>query len=162
MRIELRKLTNDMHELRCLRDDGSVEVAQLETRSLLVHDLTHLAFEQQAGLQKSFWGSVASGKTFNDLRETFTEPTDQLKLTETLIGPLQAVMQGKVSAEQYLMVLEQLFSAQKLVVPVWLTVDLVQSAKQYFHHLYGEWNALPFGEVMVIDWNLHKSLGKVS
>ena len=51
------------HRLEVFRDDGSCECVELETRSLLLHDLVHYAIEAQAEIRTGFYGLLASGTT---------------------------------------------------------------------------------------------------
>src|SRR3954454_19930968 len=48
MRIVFRKLSDERHTLEIVREDGRREEVDCETRSLLVHDLLHLAVESEA------------------------------------------------------------------------------------------------------------------
>ena len=54
MLIRLTRLTNERHRLEVVRDDGTREARELETRSALPHDLVHYAVETEAGLGASF------------------------------------------------------------------------------------------------------------
>lgn len=157
MKIQLTKISNDQHKLRCVRSDGSSEEALLETKSLLVHDFTHLAYEIEAGLKKSFWGSVASGVTFAKLREevettNFDLANEELMRTEMIVGPLQGVMQGKQDAQKLLEALPNLFQAYGAHVPEHLTLELLERAQVRFKALMGEWTKLPFGDTMSVLW----------
>ena len=156
MKIELKKISNTHHLLRCTRDDGTVEEATLETKSLLVHDLTHLAYERERGLQKSFWGLVAGGVTFQALRGAMEpdKPTDFTELAETegFVGPLQGVMLGRVTARDFVLGFSQHLAVQNEKTPEWMTMDFVLRVQARFNAFYGEWKALPFARVMTIDW----------
>lgn len=157
MNIELTKISNDQHKLRCVRSDGSSEEALLETKSLLVHDFTHLAYEIEAGLKKSFWGSVASGVTFAELREevemtNFDLEKEELMRTEMIVGPLQSVVQRKQEAKNLLEALPNLFNAYGAQVPDHLTLDLIERAQERFKAFMGEWTKLPFGDTMSVLW----------
>jgi hypothetical protein len=48
MLIQLTGLTPSHHRFQIQRDDGSSEAVELETRSLLIHDLTHYAVEHES------------------------------------------------------------------------------------------------------------------
>ena len=158
MRIELKKLTNDSHQLRCVRADDSEEVAELETKSFFVHDFTHLAYEIEAGLIKSFWGSVASGEPFTSLRaddrSDFSSPdTSELVQTEMIVGPLQGVTDGGRTAKELIAALENQFSAYGSELPAFFDEAFVDRCKARYDRFIGQWNKLPFGETMIIEWN---------
>lgn len=155
MKIELTKESNTHHRLRCMRDDGSVEEASLETKSFLVHDFTHLAYELEANLTGGFWGLVAAGKGFMELREPMRDAdpnASELVQTEMIVGPLQSVVQEKRPPVALLEGLENAFSAHEAELPDFLTIDFIERVKGRFKKLYGEWYALPFGETMRIEW----------
>jgi hypothetical protein len=69
MRIRLRKLSEERHELAISRDGASWETAECETRSYLTHDLLHYAVEAEAGVQSGFWGRLASGATLAEMND---------------------------------------------------------------------------------------------
>lgn len=151
MIIELKKLTNDAHLLRCTRKDGSVEEAELETKSLLVHDLTHLAYETEAGLKKSFWGSVAAGKSFAELRDD-NAPEGELMQTEMTVGPLQGIVQGRASVEGFVPQVKQYQASVGVTPAAFLNEEFIARVVERFKKLYGEWKSTPFGETMRIDY----------
>lgn len=55
VRIALRKISDERHDLTIVRGDGQRETVTCETRSVLVHDLLHHAVEAEAGLSYGFW-----------------------------------------------------------------------------------------------------------
>src|SRR5690606_17606265 len=61
MLIRFTRLTNERHRFEIVRDDGTREAHDLETRSTLAHDLTHYAVEIEVGLRGAFYGRLASG-----------------------------------------------------------------------------------------------------
>ena len=67
MQIRLTRLTNDRHRFEVVRDDGTRDARELETRSALLHDLVHYAVETEDGLKASFYGLLGSGKTYEAL-----------------------------------------------------------------------------------------------
>ena len=153
----MKKVSHTHHLLRCTRTDGSVEEVELETKSLLVHDLTHLAFEQERGLQKSFWGLVASGTTFDELRGVMDPGAEkafsELVETETMVGPLQSVMLGRIGVRDFLPKLRDAREAQGENLPAYMTEDFVKQVVQRFTGFYGYWQSLAFGSVMTVQWD---------
>ena len=75
MLIRLTRLTNDRHRLEFVRDDGTREARELQTRSALLHVLVHYAVETEAGLEASFYGQIAAGKTYESLMAEPPSPT---------------------------------------------------------------------------------------
>lgn len=151
MTITLQKASNTHHLLTCERGDGTAVSSELETKSFLVHDFAHLAYEEVMNVQEGFWGSVASGEDFETLRTHEFDPGSALWQAEMVVGPLQSVMQGKNSAEGLLVGLASLFEAHGEVMPG-LTAELVATMQERFRAFMGEWNGLAFGEQMMIKW----------
>lgn len=156
MKITFSKISNTQHRLRCERKDGSIEEALLETKSFLVHDFTHLAYEMEAGLKDAFWGRVAASGTFLGLREPMADAMahldDELVQTERIVGPLQMFMQNRTDAAQVVSGMRQASIALGVSLPAFLDVDFLLRAKERYRKLIGEWNALPFGEGMEVEW----------
>ena len=153
MTIELTKHSDTEHHLRCTRADASVEEAQLESKSFLIHDFTHLMYELEAKIDKGFWGSVAAGETFVSLRGHDFDPGSVLWQTEMVVGPLQSVIQDKNTSEGLVEGLKQLFDAHGEVMPD-LTVEMIARMQDKFHALMGEWRSLAFGQTMTVTWDV--------
>ena len=54
IRILLRKLSDEQHELAIVRGDGRRESVTCETRSMFLHDLIHYAVEGAVGSTAGF------------------------------------------------------------------------------------------------------------
>ena len=169
MQITLRKISDLRHRLEIIRDDGSRDAVELVSRSFLVHDFLHYAVETRAELQGSFWGMLASGKSFRDVHENFAVvcPAGRAALlqseaavTEAIVGALTGVIQernyegaqGPVDAEAAIAGLTRLFEAQERPLPTWLTVAFVDGVREHMRRLRGQWRAVPFGGDMVIEF----------
>ena len=61
MHVLLTKLSDLKHRVEVIRNDGTRDKAELETRSFLVHDLVHYAVEAIAGMTWGFFGTLAAG-----------------------------------------------------------------------------------------------------
>lgn len=154
MRIAFTPLTSDRHRLAVRRDDGTVDSVELETRSLLLHDLVHLAVESEAGLDAGFWGLVAAGAPLDGLRiesdamNAADPPADraQLVLAERLVGPMQAVWLGRLPDARYL----------ELAAGATDRVDatFVSRVRARLRSLHGHWKATRHGTAMEITWPL--------
>ncbi len=55
--LRFTKLSDERHRFEYRRPDGTGEAIEMETRSLLRHDLLHFALEREAGLRGSFSAS---------------------------------------------------------------------------------------------------------
>lgn len=144
-RIALTKLTDDRHRLAIRRDDGSSESVELETRSLLLHDLVHWAIEAEAKIDDGFWGSLAGGTTLEALSDRTATPTPGLALAESLVGPMQSLWNGRLDPAIYL-------ENVGALAPDVVDAAFVERVCERLRALTGHWRATWFGEVMEIEW----------
>jgi hypothetical protein len=145
MRIHLTRLTNDRHRLAVVRDDGSTETADLETRSFLPHDLAHYAMEAELGLVGGFWGCVASGAAFSSLAAMTDITTDEMMLAEALAAPLQSLWNGRLPDAAYVTMLEER-------IPGCDAEALLARMRERLRQTWGRWNATPFGATLELRW----------
>ncbi len=140
MRILFTRLTDERHRLEVIRDDGSREARELETRSFLVHDLAHFAVESQAGLEGGFWGTVARGASFAELSASgMGEASPELLRAERLAAPFQSLWHGRLERTLY-------------VEHAGVDEAFVEGALERMRQLVGHWRATPFGGVMELRW----------
>jgi hypothetical protein len=166
MRILLTRLTNERHALEIVRDDGSRDRVELETKSLWLHDFLHLAVEAEAGLQDGFWGSLAAGKTFAEMNDRIAPPPghpresgepvyegSSMLVIEILVGALSGALKG-VPLDALVANIRDYFVsiARAGDFPTWLTADFVDRVQERVRKLVGHWNATPFGEPMELEW----------
>src|SRR5262245_47680630 len=88
MLIRFTRLTNDRHRFEIVRDDGTREARELETHSVLPHDLAHYAVGVGAGLNESFYGRLAQGVTYDELT-TAPPPSHEALQTESVVVRFQ-------------------------------------------------------------------------
>jgi len=146
MRIVLTKLSDRSHVFEVFRDDGSTERAELETRSMLVHDLVHYAVEAELGLHGAFYGSLAAGSRMASLRdETILAADNELALAERLVGPMQSLYRGHTSRAAYL----EHGSARH---PELVNEPFVDAILERLRQLVGRWRATRYGSAMELAW----------
>lgn len=134
MRIELTGLDPRTHRFAIFRDDGSTESAVLETRSFLVHDLTHYAVESVLKLDAGFYGLLAAGTKMaelNDREKKWPEGT-QIARAESIVGPMQSHLTGK-----------------HFVMPDWPFIGEVEAL---YRKVWGQWRGTKFGTPCVLQW----------
>lgn len=145
VKILLQRLTNERHRLTVVRPDGSRLERELETRSVLLHDLVHYAVETQAGLADGFWGSLAGGMDFDALLLEAASPSQPgTALAEALVGPMQAVFQGRLEPERYV----ELAGARAPFVDQ----AFVDGVQRRLRRLWGHWRGTPFHGVLELPW----------
>ena len=143
MKLSWTRLTNTTHRFEALRDDGTHEVVELETRSLLLHDLVHYAVEAEAGLTEAFFGLLAQGTSLarlNDRAAPFASA--ELDLAERLVGPLQSVHHGRLPAERFV---------EHLADPRFDAAFLARVLER-LRHLTGRWRGTPFHSALQLPW----------
>ena len=148
MRIRFTKLSSDRHRFEVLREDAH-ESIDCETRSYLLHDLTHFALETAGGLSTGFFGLLAQGRTLSEVADMHPEALE----IEQAVGALHGLAKGKSDARQVLSGLENLRGAQGLPMPAWLTEQVIKQAAEHLRRLTGHWASLKPGEYLELTWN---------
>ena len=141
MEVGFRRVSNDRHTVRIVRDDGSSETVELDTRSFLRHDLAHFAVEVELGLTGGVWGSVAAGGSLSG--DGLDGP--DMALAERLAGPMQTMMRLGPGADAIADVLMQ-------VAPEIATCDLAERLHARAGALIGHWAGTGFHEEMTLTW----------
>jgi hypothetical protein len=155
MLIRLTRLTNERHRIEFVRDDGTRETHELETRSTLLHDLVHYAVETEAGLDASFYGRLASGKTYESL--TMEQPADPEPLqTEIVVVRIQSVAKNdtwsSVDPKRFVAEIAAGFEVLSHAAPKWLTADLIVRVRERLRRVQGRWRATPFHQALVLEF----------
>jgi len=155
MLIRLTRLTNERHRLELVRDDGTREARELETRSALLHDLVHYAVETEAGLAGSFYGQLAAGKTYESLTAEPSGDPEAMQ-TEAVVGRLQGFAKNDawsdVEPETFAKSIVAGFRALGHEPPAWLTGDLIVRVRERLRRVQGRWRATPFHQALELDF----------
>ena len=155
MLIRFTRLTNERHRLEFVRDDGTSEARELETRSALLHDLVHYAVETEAGLEASFYGQLAGGKTYEALT---AEPSDdpEAMQTEAVVARIQGLAKNnawsRVDPGSVAESIAAGFRALESTPPTWLTGDLIDRVRDRLRRVQGRWRATPFHQTLELDF----------
>jgi hypothetical protein len=154
MRILLTKISDQRHALEIVRIDGSRETVELVTREALFHDLLHYAVESSLPTRCGFWGTLASGKTMDDLNdrtgESVKENANTLYLVEGIVGVMSSVVHMPV--DQAFAKLRWFSESQGQEPPEWCTESFVAEVSERMRRLQGQWKATSYGESMEIAW----------
>lgn len=160
MQIRLTRLTNERHRLELVRDDGTREAHELETRSALLHDLVHYAVETEAGLKASFYGLLASGKTYEALTAEPSGDPETMQ-TEAVVGRIQGIAKNDSWADVDPEALAQSIAAGFRSVgrepPAWLSGDLIVRVRQRLRRVQGQWRATPFHQTLALEFPARES-----
>ena len=155
MRIVLRKISDQQHELTIVRPDARRESLLCETRSVLMHDFIHYAVERAAGIQTGFWGLLARGRTLAEMNDRAGLPSAdeaaQMATVERFVGALSGAAK-EVPAAELVAGIRRYAAAMDSEVPSWLTEAVVLGAQERLRHLVGAWRATPTGAALELDW----------
>jgi hypothetical protein len=149
MRIRLTRLDDRRHVLEIKRADGSHERAELETRSTLRHDLTHLALEEAAGIDDGFFGSLAAGRALAALSGAIY--TGRMLALERAVAVLQSLSRDADPRDVHARVVASL-ALQDEAPPAWFTAELVVAVHARLRALLGLWGSTPYGGAMELTW----------
>ena len=142
MIVRLTKLSDERHRFEAWRDDGSHEAADLETRSLLLHDLVHYAVESRAGLARGFFGCLAAGVSLarlGDREAPLMDEEPDLAYAERLVGPMQSLFRGRMTRARYLELTH-------------LDAAFVTDVLEHLRRLDGRWRATRYRDAMDLPW----------
>ena len=160
MLIRLTRLTNERHRLELVRDDGTREARELETRSALLHDLVHYAVETEAGLAASFYGQLAAGKTYEALSAEPSGDPEAMQ-TEAVVARIQGIAKNDawsgVEPDTFAKSIAAGFRTLGREPPAWLTGDLIVRVREQLRRVQGRWRATPFHQALELDFPARKS-----
>jgi len=155
MLIRLTRLTNERHRLEVVRDDGTREARDLETRSALLHDLVHYAVETEAGLAASFYGRLARGETYEALT---TEPSGDAEAmqTEAVVARIQGIAKddawSAADPEELAQSIAAGFRSLGAEPPAWLTGELIARVRERLRRVQGQWRATAFHRTLTLEF----------
>jgi hypothetical protein len=151
MRILLRKLSDERHELAVSREPASWEAMECETRSYLTHDLLHYAVEAEAGMESGFWGRLAAGATLVEMNDRTRSMSPEMAAIEQIVGALTPSVKGR-SAADVVAGMNRFASSLGTTMPSWLTESFVLAVQERMRQLFGRWNATPCGSALDLAW----------
>jgi hypothetical protein len=138
----------DRHRFEIVRSDGTTETADLETRSMLVHDLVHYAVEMEVPFREGFYGLLAQGKRLSELNDN-TQPWPvgtEIAAAESLVGPLQSMLKtGDFDASAA----RAKFETYRPDPP---PLKLLERIGRRFRSAQGRYLATRFGETLELEW----------
>jgi len=144
------------HRFAYRRPDGSGEAVEMETRSLLQHDLLHFAVETEARLRGSFYGILAKVGGYEELRVAGGMALGgEIAITERVVGALTgALAQPDLDDAAFVAQVREFLDVYDEGAPRWLTPGFVVAVRERMRQLEGRWKAMPFGETMILSFPL--------
>lgn len=142
VRVVFTKLSDERHSVRVERANGTTDLVELDSRSFLRHDLSHLAVETELGLAHGVWGCVAAGGSLDGGGLA----GEDMFIAETISGPMQTLMRTGGGVPEVLTVL-------RAVAPtVATTFDLAERIHDRLRTYRGHWKATPYGGEMAVEF----------
>jgi len=154
--LRFTRLSPSHHRFEYRRPDGTGEAIEMETRSLLLHDLTHYAVESEAGLRGSFYGLLAKIGGYQELTVNGGAALGgEVAITERVVGALQGALNGEdFDPEAFSGAIAEYIELYDERPPRWLTPEFVTRVRERLRRLNGRWKATPFGETMELTFPL--------
>lgn len=152
--LRFTRIAPDRHRFEYVRPDGSGEVVEMETHSMLTHDLVHFAVESEAGLQGSFYGLLAKFGDYQALAANVGGLGGEAMMTEMIVGPLQGALKGDLDADSFVEQVNEYREDMGVDRIPWLSADFVRAAEKRFRALEGQWKATAFGQTMELKFPL--------
>lgn len=144
MIVRFTRLNPTHHRFEVTRSDGSREARELETRSLLTHDLVHFALESEGRLAHGFYGALARGSSYE---------TEAAMEIEYVVGPLQGLLKGEFDPAAFVERFRTVRENTEQRMPEWLTAELITRVIDRYRRLQGQWRATPFGQTMELSFD---------
>lgn len=154
--LRFTRLSPDQHRFAYLRPDGTGEAFDLETHSLLLHDLLHFAVETEAGLHGSFYGLLARVGGYAELSVGGGAALGgEIAITERVVGALTGALQAEdLDAAAFVEQVRAYLDIYDERAPRWFTPDLLLAVRERMRQLEGRWRATPFGAAMELSFRL--------
>ena len=127
MRISLTRISPTHHTFAYVRDDGTGESIDMDTKTFLVHDLIHFAVETEANLKDSFYGLLNTSGSYASLSGEGLKTAEGTEVlhTERVVGVLTGIAKGDVTPQQAFGAIENLYNAHKEPIPEWVSIDFI-------------------------------------
>ena len=146
--VRFTRLNPTHHRFEAIRAEGTRDVREFETKSLLLHDLVHFAVESEAKLRGGFYGTLAEGADYDAPR-----PGSEAMAIEGVVGPLQGALKGDVVPDAFVTRLRAAQASMGGEAPAWLTAELIARVLERLRQLQGQWRATPFGQTMELRFD---------
>jgi hypothetical protein len=152
--LRFTRVSPSHHRFDYRRPDGSGEAIEMETKSLLIHDLLHYAVESEAGLRGSFYGILGKIGGYEELSVAGGAALGgEIAITERLVGALTGALQRTdLDAEAFAAQVGEYLDIYEERTPRWFTPAFIAAVRERMRQLMGRWKALPFGETMELTF----------
>ncbi|GAA2591107.1 hypothetical protein SMC26_06560 [Actinomadura fulvescens] len=169
MQVIFHRLAEAIYFSTAARDDGvTVMVPGYDRTSPVPHDLAHFVAEHEFGLDRGFWGSVAAGAMFTNMkvvegrRRPHADERSKRILkangmwvgaSEALAGAVHDAVEEGHTPEHALAALRRMHGVVS-TEPLPIKVADVERAIGALRAAAARWAEVPVGEGMALQWRL--------
>ena len=152
--LRFTRVSPTHHRFEYRRADGTGETIEMETTSLLVHDLLHYVVESEVGLKGSFYGILGRIGGYEELSVAGGVALGgEIAITERVVGALTGAMQqDDLDADAFAAQVREYLEIYEERAPRWFTPAFIAAVRERLRQLMGCWNATPFGETMELEF----------
>jgi hypothetical protein len=152
--LRFTRVSPTRHRFEYRRPDGTGEAIEMETRSLIFHDLLHYAVESEVGLGGSFYGILGRIGGYEELSVAGGAALGgEIAVTERVVGALQGAMKDEAfDPDAFAEAMADYLDLYGERPPRWLTTAFIQAVQARMRQLVGRWKATPFGETMELTF----------
>jgi hypothetical protein len=148
--LQFTRVSPTRHRFEYRRPDGTGEAVEMETRSLLFHDLLHYAVESEARLRGSFYGILGKIGGYEELSVAGGAALGgEVAITERVVGALTGALRAEeLDDATFVEQASEFLDIYDERAPRWFTPTFVAAVRERMRQLMGRWKATPFGETM--------------
>ncbi len=153
--LKLTRVSPTHHRLEYLREEGTGESAEIETKSFLFHDFVHFALETEAHLAGGFFGLLDRGHTYAELsgKKASEYEKGEAQEVEQAVGALTGLIMKRATVEESIAGLKRIADAYQQMMPEWFTADVIKRVLERHRKLIGHWNSMRFGETLELQFD---------
>lgn len=154
--LRFTRVSPTHHRFEYRRRDGTGEAVEMESRSLLFHDLLHYAVESEASLRGSFYGILGKIGGYEELSVAGGAALGgEIAITERVVGALTGALQAEELDDATLVArASEFLDTYEERAPRWFTPTFVAAVRERMRRLTGRWKATPFGETMELVFDV--------
>lgn len=169
MDVTFHRLAGNLYFSTAVRDDGvTVTIPGYDRTSAVPHDLAHFVAEQELGMTRGFWGSVAAGALFRNMavvsgrqkphaadrsRHIMKAHAADIGMSEAVAGAIHDAVEDDLAAEVALSRWRAQWRSASTAPPP-MTVAGVADAVAALRREVERWSAVPAGKGLTLRWAL--------
>ena len=152
--LRFTRVSPTHHRFEYRREDGTGEAVEMETRSLLFHDLLHYAVESEARLKGSFYGILGRIGGYEELSLAGGAALGgEVAITERVVGALTGALKDEeLDDAAFVAEVADFLEVYDERAPRWLTPAFIGAVRERMRQLLGRWKATPFGETLELTF----------